>query len=886
MLQIQFQIHYSTKGNEVVQCQFCTNQNIQGTVALKPLGEGNWSARLPLPKDTKRIAYSYIIVGEDGLVVRKEEGEKRQLNIEKRTLVLCLDTWFDIPLEAAFRHTAFAASTIGETANAVCDSTFQLQLYAPTPPRGYRWAIVGEAKWAGEWQIEKAQPLQLLDINQWVLGLEREIVQDTVYKYVLLSEHDPLQAIWEEGDNRRLVLPAFSDIGHIVQSDKTPTMNQLRWRGAGVVIPVFSLRSEESQGIGDFGDLSQFVAWASQVGMSAVQLLPINDTSATGTNSDSYPYNSISVFALHPLYLDLRLWKHLPLYSTYAATFKELNAQKELDYAGVFIAKMSFLRSLFESIGTATLEEPSYQAFEKEHRDWLIPYAVFCAFRDQNETANFHQWEALKAGDAFGIENYLKEHPSVRPVVQFYCFVQYLLFAQIKKVHEQARRQKVILKGDLPIGVNRHSVDAWTHPRLFHFNGQAGAPPDAFAVKGQNWGFPTYHWEEMERDGYAWWRRRLSVMTASFDAYRIDHVLGFFRIWEIPYEQMDGLLGVFRPSLPYSREEMTHFGFTEEVTDFVHPHLTKHRLEELASLVPNTAFANYFIAQGERYYLRSEVATQRKITERVKDEKAKALLLDVCTEVLFITDPQQRDCFHPRIAAQNTDLFRRLSAEQQGAFNRLHDHYFYVRHNEYWAAEAVKKLLPITQIESTTEQLHLHGSGMLPCAEDLGMVPASVKGVLEKLHILSLEIQRMPKQYGVRFDQLMNNPYYSVSTIATHDMQPLRLWWKEQVCERNAYWQEVLQRAGTAPTLLTPEECQTVITAHLASPSMLCLLAWQDWIGIDEALRREEVEEEQINVPANPNHYWGYRMHLTIEQLKKATEYNQKLQQLIVRSGR
>ena len=175
---------------------------------------------------------------------------------------------------------------------------------------------------------------------------------------------------------------------------------------------------------------------------------------------------------------------------------------------------------------------------------------------------------------------------------------------------------------------------------------------------------------------------------------------------------------------------------------------------------------------------------------------------------------------------------------------------------------------------------------MLACAEDLGMVPASVPEVLAKLRILSLEIQRMPKAYGVRFGRLEDNPYLSVATIATHDMPPLRLWWDESREQTQAFWTEALGHDGEAPAEALPEVCEEVVARHLASPSMLCLIALQDYFGIDAALRRPDYTNEQINVPANPNQYWRYRMHITLDTLIRATHFNEKLRALVKRSGR
>ena len=152
------------------------------------------------------------------------------------------------------------------------------------------------------------------------------------------------------------------------------------------------------------------------------------------------------------------------------------------------------------------------------------------------------------------------------PHISIYYFIQFHLHLQLLEATNYARANGVVLKGDIPIGISRNSVEAWTEPHYFNLNGQAGAPPDDFSVNGQNWGFPTYNWEVMEQDDYSWWMKRFRKMSEYFDAYRIDHILGFFRIWEIPMHAVHGLLGQFVPSLPMSREEIESYGlpFREE----------------------------------------------------------------------------------------------------------------------------------------------------------------------------------------------------------------------------------------------------------------------------------------------------------------------------------
>ena len=313
----------------------------------------------------------------------------------------------------------------------------------------------------------------------------------------------------------------------------------------------------------------------------------------------------------------------------------------------------------------------------------------------------------------------------------------------------------------------------------------------------------------MAADGYRWWTRRLQRMACYFDAYRIDHVLGFFRIWSVPRDSQNALLGQFDPALPMSREEIESFGLP---------------------------FRSDFVGH------------------------------------LFVADRRQPHLFHPLIVPQQPP---RLSDAERAAFDRIHEHFFYHRHNDFWYAEAMKKL---PELVTSTR--------MLACAEDLGMVPACVRPVMERLKMLSLEIQTMPKTFGIRFARLEDNPVRSVATIFTHDMPTLRQWWEEDPERAQAYFSEALMHRGQAPQELTGALAEEIIQRHLASPSMLCLISLQDWLAIDERLRHPRPEEERINVPAESRHYWRYRMHLDIEQLVAAEDFRRRLRTLIEGSGR
>lgn len=594
-------------------------------------------------------------------------------------------------------------------------------------------------------------------------------------------------------------------------------MLESKWKCAGVAVPVFSLRSEDSFGIGDFHDLKKLVDWAAATGLKVIQLLPVNDTTATGTWTDSYPYSANSIYALHPQFIYL---PELGLRRTkaYTETQAMLNAEKTVDYEAVNKAKEELSRKAFKSQREKVLGSEDYKKFCSDNAHWLDAYCAFKILRALNGQCDPHEWGKYAKFSKAAIGKLLAEN---REEADYQCFMQYHLDHQLREAADYAHEHGVMLKGDLPIGVSGTSVDAWQNPELFHLDCGAGAPPDAFATDGQTWGFPTYDWERMSQDGFDWWKKRFASMGKYFDAFRIDHILGFFRIWEIPAGCTKGLLGHFSPALPYSATELRDKGF------------------DVNSL---------------------------KVYHNGDPED---------TNVLFVEDPRQKGYWHPRIAAQSTEAYRGLDDWHKGAFNALHDDFFYRRHDEFWRTCALSKLPEL-----------LAGTDMLACGEDLGMIPACVPEVMHELRILSLEIQRMPKSEGETFAHTEAYPYFSVCATSTHDMSPLRAWWKEDRALTQKYYNDVMHWWGEAPENCTSKVCKEIILKHLQSPSMMAILPLGDYLSLSPEKCFSRPEDERINVPAISPYYWRYRMKVTLESLAADETFTRELHELITSTSR
>ena len=812
----------------------------------------------------------------------------------KGTRYTVYDHWLDIPEDSFMYSSAFTDCVAARQRNMSDETnyakTVRLKVRAPQLRYNERLAVIGAGEALGNWEAKRALEMAEHESNEWVLTLDADILPEALeFKFVALDDEEDVTPLWENGANRTVTLPQI-ELGEVVVYELSQAYFPVYpWKGAGTVIPIFSLRSEGSFGVGDFGDLKQMVDWCAKTKQRVLQVLPINDTNITHTWQDSYPYNSISIYALHPQYTDLRqlpALKDEARKAYYDGLQKELNALPQIDYERVNNAKMEYLRELYAQEGSKMMKSEAFKQFFEQNKEWLVPYAAFAHYRDLYGTATFSEWPDHQTFTDKEREAMSKSTTKIYKEVAFWYFVQFNLDQQMRTAHAYARKNKVILKGDIPIGISRDGVEAWVEPKYFNLNGQAGAPPDAFSVNGQNWGFPTYNWDAMLEDGCSWWVRRFRKMAEYFDAYRIDHVLGFFRIWEIPFDAVHGLLGLFSPSLGMTREEIEAYGLQFQEELFTKPFIADWTLEKIfgekAQYVKDTFLNNL---HDDIWEMKPEYDTQRKVeawykaTAKSDDTAELANLRDglyaLISDVLFVRDRKNKDKFHPRIGVQNDFIYQALWDNDKFVFNRLYNDYFYRRNNQFWYTEAMKKLPKLTQ-----------ATRMLVCAEDLGMVPDCVPWVMNELRILSLEIQSMPKDPTTRFGKLSHNPYRSVDTISTHDMSTLRQWWDEDEERSQAYFNTTLRRGGEAPRPLPAWLAKDIVSRHLTSPSMLCLISFQDWLSIDEKLRLPDENAERINIPANPRHYWRYRMHLTIEQLLAADELNDEISTLIIQSGR
>ncbi len=790
-----------------------------------------------------------------------------------------------------------AASRKGAAASAATGSApskLLLRINAPRVPAPLVLAVSGADPALGGWDESLAVVLDGTTYPRWQAP-ELTLAGGTAYKYGLYDTTTRRFVGWETGPNR--YLPRLTQPDLTVRTDEYFRHPGGPWRGAGVAVPVFSLRSRKGTGVGEFTDLQLLVDWAAATGLKLVQVLPINDTVAIHTWADSYPYAAISVYALHPIYLNLQALGTLADPQAQAAVEAErerLNALPEVNYEDVMELKARVIKDMYDQDRAAFLADPAFQAFFDEQQAWLVPYAAFSALRDRFRTADFQQWgEWATATDAqlaaLTSPTGTNDLGLTYDDFAVHYYQQFHLDQQLRAATNYARSKGVALKGDLPIGIFRHSVEAWRQPELFNMQAQAGAPPDDFSVSGQNWRFPTYNWSKMAEDGYAWWRSRLTHLSRYFDALRIDHILGFFRIWEIPDHSVEGLLGHFSPALPLHRDEIRRQLGWFDAKRMTEPYIRWHQLTDIFNTQADAVRQEFLddYAYGQ-FSLKPHVRTQRQIEavieDKLRDEPDRAEhwtwirsgLYRLVNEVLLLEAAfTNGEAFNPRITLEQTYSFRELDYETRRRLTDLYADYFYRRHEAFWQEQGAIKL-PV--MKNATE--------MLICGEDLGMVPACVPVVMKETGILGLNIQRMPSQTGIEFFHPADAAYMSVVSPSSHDMSTVRGWWEEDRAKTQRFYNQLLGHGGEAPFYCEPWVARDVVVQHLYSPAMWAIFPIQDLLAIDGNLRRLNPADEQINVPSNPTHYWRYRLHVPLEDLEDAEDFNRNLRKLVRESGR
>jgi len=904
-MKIKFKINYKTEFGQVLKItgsdKSLGNFDLSKSKEMFPFdsNSGWWDCVIDVDNNLKEIQYKYLLQDNRFENVQfLEYGDNRILNISdiNKSNIEILDFWRSaVEPKNSFETSAFKNIIFKYVPK---DNKFELKddkkeksilfsLYNLRLFEGQKIGIIGNIEELGN--NKKSIVLNDFCYPYWKIKINlKNNVSEINYKYVVLDAKTN-KIIVEEANERKFIIEKDAEF-FIVNDQFFNYPND--WKGVGVAIPVFSLRTKQDHGVGEFLDIKLLVDWAKKVGLKMIQILPVNDTVSTHTWKDSYPYKAISVFALHPIYLNLEAIGNLSATITQEIIEQQkelLNEKQQVDYEAVMRIKSRFYKMIYDEQKDKFLSSTQFKEFYKNNKYWLVPYAAFSYLRDLFGTADYTKWGKYSTPTQQLLDSLDDTKSEHYDDIAVHYFIQYHLHKQLLEAANYAREQGIVLKGDIPIGISKNSVDAWMYPNLYNMQVQAGAPPDDFSEDGQNWGFPTYNWEEMKKDNYKWWKMRMQKMSEYFDAFRIDHILGFFRIWEIPNDQVLGLMGYFNPSIPININEFYSRGISFDFYRFATPYIREYMLDNIFG--NNKDYVKrHFLVEFEpfKYYLKAEFEKQSNVAkflnisdadtpeQRQFKEHIQKGIFKLISEKLFLKYPySNQECYIPRHSLYKTYSFAALDDYQKRAIMDIYEDYYFRRNESYWQTIGFEKLKAIKE-----------ATNMLICGEDLGMIPACVPQVMKDLNILSLEIQRMPKNKNIEFEHPNNYPYLSVATPSSHDTSTIRGWWEEDPARSQRFYNQILGKEGGSPYFCEPWIVKDIINQHLYCPSMWVVFPIQDLLGMDGQLRFTDAKAERINDPSNPNHYWRYRMHLNIEDLMEENNFNTMLSSMLKESQR
>jgi 4-alpha-glucanotransferase len=642
----------------------------------------------------------------------------------------------------------------------------------------------------------------------------------------------------------------------------------------GCAVPVAALQSGADCGVGEFADLAPFGCFCRKAGIGLVQLLPVNDT-----GGDSSPYSALSAFALHPLYIRLSDVPGTAPFAPEIDAFRTGQKGPRFDYPGIRAFKLSILRRAYDPQWRRIASDRALSVWIREN-PWIRAYAAFLALKERHDGRPWNDWGPMRDPSAADVEAFWAADSKE---CLFHAWVQFHLERQFREAARSLADLGVRLKGDLPILMCEDSADVWADRRFFDLSVGAGAPPDMFSPEGQNWGFPVYRWDVLLSEGCSWWKKRLAQADKFFHAFRIDHVLGFFRIWCVPRTEESGSLGFFSPCPILRTEALRSAGFDEGRTRWLSsPHVSGEDLRagrrgmgaagaaarpaagdlpfdsETAARIAERYLER--IGSEDLFLFRPAFDTETAIRKLDEPDAVKGFLLSWHADRALLA---HGDGFFPAWYYRDTKAYRSLGEGERDRLDNLL-HALRMEAETGWEDRG-RTLLSILR----------DATPMLVCAEDLGDVPDCVPRVLSELGILSLRIERWSRRYkesGSPFIDPRDYPRLSVSTPSVHDTSTLRAWWEENALERKEYW-KLLGIPGACPSRLTPEVHEAIVRRNLGSNSLLCVLQLSEILDLDGELRSRDPAADRINVPgtiAETN--WTWRMPLSVESLADRKE--------------
>lgn len=668
----------------------------------------------------------------------------------------------------------------------------------------------------------------------------------------------------------------------------------------GVVVPLGALYSKNNPVIGEFSDLIPFGKFCKEAGLKVIQLLPVNDS---GTQSS--PYSALTAFAIHPIYITLSaIPGFTELYQSdkkFAADWDSfVKAHKygsRYNYDEILNSKIYFLQKLFESTGIfKTLKPDQTLSTFIKNNGWLKPYCVYKCLKWDYMQASWKEWKKEdQSFDSKKIEQYWKDKTKLGSLL-FYAWCQQIASNQFENAVKELHKMGLLLKGDLPILMNEDSCDAWYNPEFFNQNLRAGAPSDGENPAGQNWGFPTYNWKNLAAGNYSWWKDRLTVAQKYYDAYRLDHILGFFRIWAIPEGDCNALNGHTEPYAAIKKEELYEAGFDDDRIRWLSkPHIPTSCIQEITNDYEKAhkvleIFCNQ-LPDEELWLFKDSIKGSSQFWSTVlpetftkeEQEKIKSKLTEYWSNRTLHEIAKNK--LVPMWTYKSSTSWGTLNDKEkqflEDTFTELND-----KNEKLWQKQAENIFTSV-----------FDGVKMIPCGEDLGVGIACVPKTMKKHNILGLRVVRWS-----RYWEKENQPYVdfkdyeplSITTTSVHDSSTLRGWYEEiGNYEKGGFDRlnhlfdskntelvsaSLCNGKSSEKTDFTPETAFECLKKCAKSASIWYINPLQDYLYMNKKYWLKNAQDERINVPGSVNSFnWTYRMPVSIDELLNDKEIIKKI---------
>lgn len=912
-MKLRFAIHYVAAWGQSlsVQIVFRRRDGKQHTVNV-PLttSDGDlWSAETSQRNSPRSpyeaFTYRYQVIGDEHMVVRNEWNlyPRRYAFHDDKTYVFD-DIWRDKPLQYYLLTQAYATwhgrtDINEEQQSALVSADKQMPLFrktlffrvlAPQLKAGESLALLGNHPILGDWNPQRYLPMYKMGSCEWMLTVNvNNVAQSLEYKYVVVKDDEHALVRWEEGDNRIADCQNLVDSEVLVHHGDVTRLADDQWHGAGVSVNVLSLRSEKNYGVGDFGSLMQLLQWSSQVGMAVLQTTTLQDVSQNNSLSASNPFAVVSAYALNPLLMDLDALGRIDdetKMNTFLRQRRELNASPSIDFEAVARVKETYVRDRFAEEGEDCLASEEFQSFYNQHASWLRVYAVYKALSVQE------RWEeSLQDSDiAYSqqlIDRFSAADSALASDVRWVYYVQYHLYRQFNAVSKYARKHRIALMMTLPYGYNQCSVEVWQHPEFFDRRFVLGEQPSYDNPQGVKSSLPLLvrPIEPQSQAVFDEWRRHQLAHWATFvDSIQLEHVDNYFTSWAIPQEATQSTMGVFRPSLPMREGELQCglVDFNKKL--YRQPFINDATIQQLFGIHSAYVKQYYLTAHAYGLYtLRDEVSNQQAIEACFKgknDENSQWIkngLEQLCANRLFVSDIDNPQWVHPRLAGNHTLFFHLLSNEEQQAYLGLSHSYFHRRYDAYWkqcGTQVLDNLLSDTNLLVVVDN---------PTAE---LSPAMTE-VVTKQRLMPVCMQLRQRGYDGEFGHLEQNTYQTMDVLTTAATPTLHQWWEANPHRTQRFALTKLQKEGHISRRLSPMLAEELVRRHLFSPSMLCVLSLSDWLAMDSQMSYEGYSNASLfsNVD-DGQEIWAARAATSLETLMQAKPFNNKLASMLVMSRR